>query len=208
MDIPLTTFSNATPPVDLTMVDQIMIRGNGTVYVDNIYFHGGTAPPAPPAATPLVDFEGDSYTFTDFNGGVVTVIANPQSSGINTSGNVAQMVKDGQDTFGGSTLTLAAPITNAELIANKSFTMKVWATRAVPVLFKLEAADSAAGLEVTTMHSGGSAWETLTFNFSCNTNDALVALGNVDQLTFIFDNGTVGDAAGLGGPSTLTILPR
>ena len=42
-----------------------------------------------------LDFEsvGVNYTFTDFDGGATTKIANPQVSGINTSANVARMVK-------------------------------------------------------------------------------------------------------------------
>jgi hypothetical protein len=34
-----------------------------------------------------------NYAFTDFDGGNVTVISNPQSSGINTSTKVGKMVK-------------------------------------------------------------------------------------------------------------------
>ena len=37
-----------------------------------------------------LDFESGPYTFNDFDGGVTTVITNPQSGGINTSANVAQ----------------------------------------------------------------------------------------------------------------------
>jgi hypothetical protein len=44
-----------------------------------------------------VDFESSTivYAFGDFNGGVLSVIANPQSKGINTSAKVARMVKTG-----------------------------------------------------------------------------------------------------------------
>jgi len=44
--------------VDLTGVNQIKIDGSGTVYFDNIYFHG--TPPAPPA-----QITGETLNFTD-----------------------------------------------------------------------------------------------------------------------------------------------
>ena len=48
----------------------------------------------PPLVIPI-DFEGGPYGFIDFDGGTATVKANPQSSGINTSATVAQIVRDG-----------------------------------------------------------------------------------------------------------------
>lgn len=41
VDIPLTSFS----PVDLTNAFQFKVEGNGTVYLDNLYFHSGTPIP-------------------------------------------------------------------------------------------------------------------------------------------------------------------
>jgi len=51
-----------------------------------------------------LDFESGNitYTFSDFEGGVVTRIANPQSGGINTSGFVARMVKNQGAVYAGS----------------------------------------------------------------------------------------------------------
>ena len=55
------------------------------------------------AAELPLDFEGASedYQFTNFDGGEVTIIDNNQSSGINTSDQVAQMVKKSGQTWGG-----------------------------------------------------------------------------------------------------------
>ena len=49
------------------------------------------------------DFEGAPVTgdFADFNGGVATVIANPQSGGINTSATVAQLVRNADQVWAG-----------------------------------------------------------------------------------------------------------
>jgi hypothetical protein len=47
------------------------------------------------APTLPLDFESSTiaYTFVDFDGGVVTKIANPDKTGVNTSATVAKMVK-------------------------------------------------------------------------------------------------------------------
>lgn len=55
-DIDLSDYSAVG--VDLTGVNQIKIDGSGTVYFDNIYFHG--TPPAPPA-----QITGETLNFTD-----------------------------------------------------------------------------------------------------------------------------------------------
>ena len=75
VDIPLSSFS----PVDLTMVDQMKVDGNGTIFWDNIYFSkSAAAPTAPTASAPapsadaanVVSIFSDAYTDlegTDFN---------------------------------------------------------------------------------------------------------------------------------------------
>jgi hypothetical protein len=62
-----------------------------STYFDEITQSAG-AVPVPGATLPL-DFEAATYAFVDFDGGVTTKVANPQSNGINTSANVAKMVK-------------------------------------------------------------------------------------------------------------------
>jgi hypothetical protein len=49
-----------------------------------------------------MDFESSTiaYSFVGFDGGAVTKIANPHSTGINTSATVAQMVKRRRSTVG------------------------------------------------------------------------------------------------------------
>lgn len=133
-----------------------------------------------------IDFETGSYTFTDFDGGVVTVIDNPQSSGINTSTKVAQMVKSAGQTWGGSFLSLSAAI---DFTTNQVFTMKVYSPRVgVPILFKLEkAGDGSVFTERTVNTTVANEWETLSFDFSGSTSDLY------SNIVFIFENGTMGD---------------
>jgi len=80
-----------------------------------------------PVVLPL-DFEtaGQTYKFSNFEGGDVSVIANPQVSGINTSSKVAKMVKNPGQTYGGSLITLGASM---DFSVNKYFSMKVFSPR-------------------------------------------------------------------------------
>ena len=56
-----------------------------------------------------IDFENSIVTtdFVDFDGGTATVLSNPQSSGINRSATVAQIVRDGGTIWSGSKIYLA-----------------------------------------------------------------------------------------------------
>ena len=141
----------------------------------------GTVPKVP--ATLPVDFENDpkSYDFgteAGFGGGFANVKDNPDASGINTSPQTGHMKKGPPEVYGGATLVLA-PVS---LIADSSFTMKVWSERQVNVLLKLETFDPIQEVEV--MH-GGTGWEELTFAYPGVS-------GEVSGLSLIFDNGTVG----------------
>lgn len=134
-----------------------------------------------------IDFESGTYTFTDFDGGVVTVIDNPHSEEINTSAKVAQMVKSAGQTWGGSKLALTGTI---DFSTNQVFTMKVFSPRVgVPVLFKLENGDGSVFAEKTTNTTVANKWETLSFDFSGSNS------GVFNSLVFIFQNGTMGDGS-------------
>ena len=161
------------------------VEGCGVdVFFDNvsIVIGGGVEPP-PTGDGVAIDFDGDGpFNFIDFEGGVATVLANPDPSGINTSAQVARMQKFEGAPFAGSTLPLASAV---DFSAGPAFTMKVWSSRPVPVTFKLEG----LGQERVANHSGGSVWQELCFDFTGST-----AGMPANGITFIFDNGTVGDA--------------
>jgi hypothetical protein len=94
IDIPLSDFD----PVDLADVFQFKFEGNGTIYLDNIYFYkdqGGGGVPTDPAPTPtqaaadVISVYSDAYTNlpnTDFNPnwGQATVVTEEQIMGNNT----------------------------------------------------------------------------------------------------------------------------
>ncbi len=156
-----------------------------TNYFDNISFSASTTPPVENPSLPM-DFETGDFSFIDFDGGAVTVIDNPQSSGTNTSTKVAQMVKSAGQTWGGSWIALDGAI---DFSTNNAFSMKVYSPRVgVPVLFKIENADNGGvNMEKTVNTTVANAWETLTFDFTGATSDTY------SKLVFIFENGTMGD---------------
>ena len=133
-----------------------------------------------------IDFEDSEleYTWTDFAGGVASVIDNPQSGGINTSAKVGQMVKDAGEVFGGSTLALDAPVDFGD---DNAIKMKVFANRVdAPVTFKLE---GPTPIEVTSNTTVANEWEELTFSFAGFTELTFTAI------TIIYDLGVVGDGS-------------
>lgn len=151
----------------------------------------GTPAPPPPPPPPANCADGIGFEdacpaamFSDFGGGVGSVIDNPDISGINTSAKVGQMRKFAGEVFGGTTLALSAPV---DFSAGEAYTMKVRASRAVPVLFKFEGLDK----ERSVSHSGSGTWEELCFDFTGDTTGPATS-----AITFIYDLGVNGDAAG------------
>ncbi len=129
--------------------------------------------------------------FVDFDGGVAAVLDNPQSSGINTSATVAQIVRDGGAVFAGSKITLAAPLdfTTLNTIRMKVFTT---APTGTVVKMKLEAPGISAERDQVTTVTGE--WEELSWDFTGTPT-------SFTDLVFMFDFGNVGD-----GSSTSTFL--
>lgn len=170
----------------------------GTYNVRVVAFSGGAATTqlikpitiVDPVLLPLT-FESATvnYNFIGFDGGAVTVINNPQSTGINTSSKVARMVKNAGQPWGGAVITLGAPI---DFSANKIFRMKVWSPRVgARVLLKVEnPANGAQFFEKEVATTVANTWEDMVFDFSA------INTSNVYQnVVLIFDLGTMGDGS-------------
>jgi len=190
--------------------------GERIYYFDDVKFGPAGTVVTPTLPVLPLDFESSTinYTFTDFNGGAVTVLNNPQSSGINTSSKVAKMVKSVGEIYGGSFITLAGPI---DFTTNRTFKMKVFAPRVgTKVLLKVEnETNGALFYEREVLTTQANAWEELTFNFT-----AINATNQYSKVILIFDLGTMGDGTANftylfddlslingGGPTTLPTLP-
>ena len=141
-------------------------------------------------ALPL-DFQSTTlaYTFNDFGGGNVTVINNPQSSGINTSSKVGKMVKNAGQVYGGSFITLANPI---NFSTQKTFKVKVFSPRVgAKLLLKVEnLTNNTINFEKEVATTTANAWEVLTFDYS-----AIDATKSYQKVILIFDLGTMGDGS-------------
>ncbi|TVZ57228.1 putative secreted protein (Por secretion system target) [Lutibacter sp. Hel_I_33_5] len=136
--------------------------------------------------TTLLDFES-ATTWTDFDGGAVTTIANPQNNSDNSSAKVGQMVKSAGQTWGGSWTQLASA---PDFANNNTLTMKVYSPRVgAKVLLKVEnAADGAINFEKQVETTKANAWETLSFDYS-----TINSTNSYEKVIIIFDNGTMGD---------------
>jgi len=133
-----------------------------------------------------INFEGDVTIddFEDFDGGTASIIPNPQSSGINTSATVAQIVRDGGTIWSGSKILLDA---NLDFSTNSTISMKVFTTAPVGTImkFKLEGNGATERDAPTTVTNE---WETLTWDFTGVPTDFNYAV-------FMFDFGNVGDGS-------------
>ncbi len=134
--------------------------------------------------SPTVD-----YTFTNFGGGVVTKINNPQVSGLNTSSKVGRMVKNAPEVWAGSLISVGSPI---DFSANKVFRMKVFSPRVgAKVLLKVEnQTNGGIFFEKEVVTTVANAWEDLAFDFrTINTANSY------QKIVLIFELGIVGDGS-------------
>lgn len=187
-DIALNEFA----PVALNNITQLKIVGtNGsTVYLDNLYFYATSTGGSNGISLPI-NFEdaNTAYTFTDFNGGAASVVNNPLVASENNSNKVGKLIKNADQTWGGSFITLAAPINFAGM---NTISIKVLSPRiGAKILFKLENnSNGAVFIEKEKATTKANAWETLTFDYK-----------DIDQkieyqkIVLIMDNGTMGDGS-------------
>jgi len=129
------------------------------------------------------------YNFTNFDGGTVTVVPNPQSGGINTSATVAKMVKNAGQPWGGSFIALDKPI---DFTGKKTISLKVFSPRVgAKVLVKVEnATDGGISFEKEVSTTKANAWEELSVDYS-----AIDKTKSYQKIVLIFDNGTPGNGS-------------
>lgn len=131
------------------------------------------------------DFEATPTTddFTNFDGGMATVIPNPYPDAGNSSSNVARIVRSPGALWSGSLLTLATPAVFGE---TSGIRMKVWSPEPnVFMRIKFESTQGAVQMDQWLTAAGE--WTTLEWDF---TN---LPSGIYDRLVFMFDVGTQGD---------------
>jgi hypothetical protein len=194
----------ANPPASEGPFDQIVIfpdfnltgrTQDNVVYFDHITFNaieGSSEEPAGGIQLPIT-FEDMSFdwtsAFTNFDGGVVTTIDNPDKSMFNNSNRVGKMVKNAGQPWGGAYITLGH---NLDLANNPEVSVTVWAPRAnTTLLLKIEnSANPAQNFEVNKTIPLDAQWTELTFDLGA-ANPA----NSYDRIVLIFDLGTVGDGS-------------
>lgn len=155
------------------------------------------------------DFDANqNETFSGYPN-VPAVVANPDASGINTSANVAEWMRSG-DQWAHVYTELEGKI---DFSTGTTFQLKVYAPIACQVLFKLEdKLNSAVFAEVMGNATTPNQWELLTYNFSgtaSGTYDKIVIFFDFSTFTdntFYFDD-VEGPEYGGGGPGINVVLP-
>ncbi|CAM1365799.1 surface glycan-binding lipoprotein precursor [Tenacibaculum litopenaei] len=179
-------FTGISSSIDFYNLVMIMDNGtqgdgsaNYTIYVDDI------------ATTPSLNFE-PKFSLSGFDGGEISVVANPNTTG-NTSAMVAKMIKNAGQPWAGSKITVPEKFS---FVGQTRVKLKVWSPRAgLNLLMKFEDdvpwPNVTASAEVTATTTTANAWEELTFDFS-----AISTSVSFYNLVMIMDNGTQGDGSG------------
>lgn len=183
------TINAANAYHNLVIIFDLGTMGDGspnfTFYYDDIRLVNSV-----PVELPLTfESAATTYGFTDFDGGNITVVNNPQSNGINTSTKVGKMIKNAGQTWGGSFIALANPIDFSVL---KTFKMKVWSPRiGAKVLLKVEnMTNGGISYEKEVSTTAANAWEELSFDYS-----GINTANSYQKIVLIFDNGTMGNGS-------------
>jgi len=188
-DIPMSDFTNQ----GLTINDLIQFKfvGSGTLFMDNIYFHKAPSTTGSVTTCTVVNnFEGTAPSFTDFgNIAPIQIIANPDMSGLNTTGNVAEFTKTaGSEVWAGAFFDIPAPL---DLSTCSQLRVKTWSPKlGATVRLKIEnTADNTQFYETDLTTSVANAWEDLVFDLSS------ASAFNYDRIVIFFDFGVAGDGS-------------
>jgi deoxycytidine triphosphate deaminase len=169
------------------------VAGEQTYYWDDMAFGSdddGGSGGSSGLAFPITFEEDVTWTevITNFDGGELTVIDNPDTNG-NPSAKVGRMVKNAGQPWGGSFMMMGE---NIDLSTSTQFTVAVWAPRAnTKMLFKIENEnDGAQAFEQELTIAESNQWVDVTFDMG-GANKAFT----YKKLVMIFDLGTVGDGS-------------
>ncbi|GAA4280712.1 hypothetical protein [Gaetbulibacter aestuarii] len=180
-------FSSA-PAADYVRVVMFFDFGTGgdgtTYYYDDVELKGtGQLQPLG-----FQDFEGAAPAFTGFGGASSQVISNPDMSGVNTSANVAELVKgNGSEVWAGTFFEVGTPL---DLTSYTSISLKTWSPKSgITVKLKLENIDASVTHEVDMTTTVANSWETLTYDFSA------APAADYVRVVIFFDFGTAGDGS-------------
>lgn len=178
LDIPISAFtSQGLSVVDIFQLKFVGIPwATGSVFIDNIYFY---KTPATLIQMPI-DFESTTLTYpwggfgaSDFGAIPVSVITNPDKTGINVSNKVVRIEKtSGAQVWAGASLDLDAKV---DFSKGTKVKMAVWSPKVgATILFKMEVSTSpkdgngnpTVNVEVQGTTTVANAWEIITFDLT------------------------------------------
>lgn len=137
----------------------------GTFYMDDI---NQPASMTLPLELPIsFDAPEVNYAFNTFNGASYDIVDNPDLSGANPDASKVGAITNSGNQFEGGAFNLDTPVDFSG--SNKTITIKLWSTSAVPVLLKFEGGVSGERENEVVANHGGTGWELLSFDFA---NDA------------------------------------
>ena len=137
----------------------------GTFYMDDIDQPASmTLPLELPISFDMADV---NYAFNTFNGASYEIVDNPDLSGANPDASKVGAITNSGNQFEGGAFNLDTPVDFSG--SNKTITMKLWSTTAVPVLLKFEGGVNGERENEVVANHGGTGWELLSFDFA---NDA------------------------------------
>jgi hypothetical protein len=141
-----------------------------TLYFDDIYVNNDPTVGSAPVQV-LEDFETIPLNVmmnNDQDLSTMTVVANPDISGVNISANVIQFLRDKDGVpWGGFWSPLPTPV---DVTDNKYVHVKVWKPRISPIFFKIEGGGAGTiELESINPQTTTEAWEDIVFDFSEKT---------------------------------------
>ena len=135
-----------------------------------------------------VNFENglvSTSTFIDFDGGIATVLSNPNPSGINSSNKVAKIVRNGGATWSGSKIVLSS---NLDFSIKNIISMKVYTTAPVGTIIKFKLEGLTSSIERDAQTTLSNEWEELSWDFTGEPS-------RFNTLVFMFDYGNIGNGS-------------
>ncbi|MBW4360058.1 hypothetical protein [Flavobacterium taihuense] len=180
IDIPVSAFTSQ----GLTVADIFQLKlvgtpwATGSVFIDNIYFY--KAPSAAQTIQLPLDFESSTLTYAwigfgaaDFGPIPVSMITNPDKSGVNVSNKVVKIDKpSGAQVWAGASLSLDSKVDFAK---GTKIKVTVWSPKVgAKILYKMEDSTSpkdgngnpTINVEVEATTTVANAWEVLTFDLT------------------------------------------
>ena len=205
LDIPISAFTSQ----GLTVADIFQLKfvgipwATGSVFIDNIYFYK-----SPSATIEMpIDFESTSLTYpwagfgaSDYGAIPVSVITNPDKSGINVSNKVLKIEKAaGAQTWAGASLDLDSKV---DFSKGTKVKMAVWSPEAgAIIMFKTEVSTSPKDgngnptvyVQIEKTTTVANAWEIITFDLT--TGNGFNTANAYDRVILFPDFNVVGKGA-------------